>query len=151
MSETPYTIRTILRHLGPGLSGALVYVGASKQNFTCVHTGPSNPGFICPERDVEQRPSKPSKVALDGGVSYEVGLMFAVNGKRGADWRMLITYEPNDTYSVYLSRKAKPSEKALCRVILASASLVYGDNLQHVVETMYDDAIRKHNSGFIPV
>jgi hypothetical protein len=34
---------------------------------------------------------------------------------------------------------------------LASASLVYGDNLQHVVETMYDDAIRKHNSGFIPV
>ena len=37
-----------------------------------------------------------------GFVEYEVGLQCHVNGKRGHRWTLIIAYEPNDTYTVWL-------------------------------------------------
>jgi hypothetical protein len=141
VSELPYTISAILQQLGSGLSGALCYVGASQLQHRC------QPG------DHECRPPKRSERRADGGISWDVGLMFKVNGRRGQDWRILISYEPDDTYSVYLSRKAKIKEtrEGLFRVILDSASDVYCSELQRMIEVMYDKAIKEYNDGFIPI
>jgi hypothetical protein len=139
-SKVPETIRTIIEQCGGmGLRGAFVYVGA--QEFS----------YKCPNVRGECRGS-PSNITEHGLVDYGVGLTFRVNGKRGANWRMMIAYEPDDTYSVYLWRRAYPKEeeKGLRGVVLESADDVYCDTIKSVVEQMYDRAIKEHNDGFIP-
>jgi hypothetical protein len=139
-SEVPDTIRTIIEQCGGmGLRGAFVYVGAQEFNYKC------------PNVRGECRGSR-SEVTKEGLVDYGVGLTFKVNGKRGANWRMMIAYEPDDTYSVYLWRRAYPKdeEKGLRGNVIDVLNDVYCDTLKGVVEQMYDRAIKEHNDGFIP-
>jgi hypothetical protein len=140
-SGPPYTIRTIIEQCGGmGLRGAFVYIGASQFSYKC------------PDVETECRGHR-SSVTKEGLVDYGVGLTFRVNGKRGAGWRMMIAYEPDDTYSVYLWRRAKPTEEKAGRrgVVIGSYDDVYCDMLKEVVEQMYDRAIKEHNDGFIPL
>lgn len=68
-----------------------------------------------------------------------------VNGKPGHKWMIKITLDFSDTYIVELfSTREHTTEK------LASREDVYCDELQEVVEQMYDNAIREHNKGVIP-
>lgn len=138
----PYTIRTIIEQMGGrGLRGALVYCGAHQLTYKC------------PRVEMEARPGSRSCVTPEGLLDYEVGLTFRVNGKHRQHWTMLVAYEPDDTYSVYLWRKATPSEQraGIYGVALDRRDDVYNDNLQEVVERVYDSAIKKHNNGFIPL
>jgi hypothetical protein len=82
-------------------------------------------------------------------VDYEVGLQCLVHGKRGHRWTLVIAYEPNDTYTVWLvegHRGRKPDT-----MVLACCRDVYRDTLQGVIEAVYDRAIQEHNQGFVPV
>ena len=93
-----------------------------------------------------------SKLVSEGGlgnVDFEVGLRFKVNGKPGNNWVMIIAYEPDDTYSVWLIEGhagRKPGS-----MVLACHRDVYCDMLRQVIEQTYDQAIRDHNQGFIPL
>lgn len=140
--ELPYTIRTIIAQCGGmGLRGAFTYVGAHQ--FT----------FKCPQREGECRSSYRSKVTDEGLVDYDVGLTFRVNGRPTQGWRTMIVYEPDDTYSVWLWRRTKPTELKAGKggVVIDNCGDVYFDSLKEVVERMYDRAIKEHNDGFIPL
>ncbi|MCL4195819.1 MAG: hypothetical protein KJZ87_29045 [Thermoguttaceae bacterium] len=141
LESLPETVQAIIAQAGGlGLRGAFVYIGA--QNFT----------FRCAEALGEYRSSRPSRVVSEGGVGfvdYEVGLQCRVNGKRGRAWTLIVAYEPTDVYTVWLvegHRERKPSE-----MVLACQRDVYCDTLQGVIEATYDEAIRTHNQGFIPL
>ena len=137
----PDTIQAILAQAGGlGLHGAFVYVGA--QHFT----------YRCAEPVGEYRSSRPSRLVSEAGqgfVDYEVGLQCRVNGKPGRAWILIIAYEPDDTYSVWLveGHKARQPDS----MVLACQRDVYCDTLQSVIEAVYDRAIREHNDGFIPL
>lgn len=142
---TPYTISTIIQQAGGmGLQGAFVYIGA--RNFVYKH-----PDYY---KDCECRPSFRSKISeVHGAVDSEVSLSFGVNGKRGQAWAEIVCYEPDDTYSVYLLRKAnkKEKEQGKIAVVLDYKEDVYCDGLQSTIENMYDSAIKKYNNGFINI
>jgi hypothetical protein len=138
----PYAIRTIVQQVGGcGVHGALAYVGA---DHLC---------FKCPPSETEYRPSQRSEVMPNGLLSYEVGLAFRVNGKRRQHWTMLIAYEPDDTYTVYLWRRPSRTQliHGIAGLILDQCDQVYCDTLRSTVEQMYDRAIRKYCNGFIPL
>lgn len=138
----PYTIRTIIEQMGGrGLRGALVYCGAHQLTYKC------------PPVEREARPGRSSTVTPEGLLDYEVGLTFRVNGKQRQHWTMLVAYEPDDTYSVYLWRKATPGEqkRGIYGAVLDRCDDVYWEDLKDVVEGMYDSAIKEHNGGFIPL
>ncbi len=137
----PETVQAIIAQAGGlGLRGAFTYIGA--QDFT----------YRCGEALGECRSSRPSRLVSESGVGfvdYEVGLQCRVNGKRGRTWTLIIAYEPTDVYTVWLvegHRDRKPSE-----MVLACLRDVYCDMLQSVIEATYDQAIRDHNQGFIPL
>ncbi|HNQ89031.1 MAG TPA: hypothetical protein PKM73_10490 [Verrucomicrobiota bacterium] len=137
----PETVQAIIAQAGGlGLRGAFVYVGASA--FT----------YRCAEPHGEYRSSRPSRLVSEGGqgfVDYEVGLQCRVNGKRGHVWTLIIAYEPNDVYTVWLveaHRQRQPGS-----MVLACQRDVYCDTLQGVIEAAYDRAIQEHNQGFIPL
>ena len=70
-------------------------------------------------------------------------------GKLGRAWTLIIAYEPNDTYTIWLverHRGRKPDS-----MVLACERDVYCDTLQGVIKAVYDRAIREHNQGFIPL
>lgn len=146
-TDMPYTIRTIVDQCGGmGLSGAFVYVGAER--FVYRHPPEYDGNW-----DGECRSSFRSEVTRDGQINYDVGLSFRVNGKRGQRWTMLIVYEPDDTYSIYLWRPGRPSEqeRGIFGVALDQRNDVYCDTLKEVVERMYDRGIQHHCDGFIPL
>lgn len=139
--KAPDTIQAIFQQAGGlGLRGAFVYIGA--QNFT----------YRCAEALGEYRSRRPSRLVSESGqgfVDYEVGLQCRVNGKRGRAWTLIVVYEPTDVYTVWLvegHRERKPSE-----MVLACHRDVYCDTLQGVIEAAYDEAIRTHNNGEIPL
>ena len=137
----PYTIRTIIQQMGGlGVNGAPAYVGAHQFSYKC------------PPSESEYRSSYPSRATPEGQLDYDVGLTFLVNGKRGQHWTMLVAYEPDDTYSVWLWRRATAVEQARGRlgVVLSRKDEVYCDTLKETIERMYDEAIRQHCGGFIP-
>lgn len=137
----PYTIRTIIEQMGgQGIRGAFAYVGGH------------NLLYKCPQVESEYRSSYRSHERLDGGVDYDVGLMFKVNGKRGQMWHMIVAYEGDDTYTVWLVRIATPKQRAEGKhaIVLAHHEDVYWEDLQGIVEQTYDRAIKEHNQGFIP-
>lgn len=143
----PYTIGVILDQLGGrGITGALVYCGAS------------TPGYKCPPGDGECRSGYRSKVTPNGSVDYDVGLSFRVNGKRGENWTIIVAYEPDDTYSVYLWRRVRYTTAQLLRdpentrigEVIAEHHDVYCDELKRIVEQTYDNSIKTFNQGFIP-
>ena len=137
----PGTVQAIIAQAGGlGLPGAFVYVGAHAFSYRCL------------EPVGEYRSSYQSRLTSEGGlgfVEYEVGLQCLVNGKRGHRWTLIVAYEPNDTYTVWLveaHRQRKPAE-----MVLACHREVYCDTLKGVIESTYNDAIRTHNGGFIPL
>ncbi|HVB24078.1 MAG TPA: hypothetical protein VNG51_19225 [Ktedonobacteraceae bacterium] len=72
-----------------------------------------------------------------------VGLI--VNGKLGYRWMIKITLDFSDTYIVeLLATRGDKTEQ------LARQENVYCDELQGVVEQMYDGAIKEHNKSVIP-
>ena len=141
LESVPETVQAIIAQAGGlGLRGAFVSIGA--QHFT----------YRCAEPHGEYRSSRPSRLVSEGGqgfVDYEVGLQCRVNGKPGHAWTLIVAYEPTDVYTVWLveaHRERKPSE-----MVLACHRDVYCDTLQGVIEAAYDEAIRTHNQGFIPL
>jgi len=140
--STPYTIRTILDQLGGrGINGALAYVGGHQL------------GYKCPPSEGEYRSDYRSHEDQHGQIDYDVGLSFAVNGKRGQSWHMIVVYEPDDIYSVWIWRRASKGGRAEGKMgaVLDHQENVYCDVLQEVVEQMYDRAIKEYNQGFIPL
>jgi hypothetical protein len=131
----PSRISEMMRQLGRGLSGALVYVGAGKVVYQ------------------DREPWRSSQELPNGLVRFDVGIAFPVNGKRGQGWKIVISLEPCDTYTVYLCRRANRKEQAAGKlgVVMKSQDDVYCDVLQQVVEATYDNAIREKNGGFIPL
>ena len=140
LASVPETIRTIIEQAGGlGLRVAFAYIGAQQYRYRCV------------QQEGEYRSAYPSRLTSEGGaprVDFDVGLHFLVNGKPGRRWSMVIAYEPDDLYSVWLveghaGRKAES-------MVLACVREVYCDTLQSVIEGTYDLAISEHNQGFIP-
>lgn len=125
-----------LRH---GMVGALDYVGGHELFFNHPPNG----------RDHECRSTFRSHVGESGRLKYEVGLSFRVNGKPGESWRMTVAYEPDDTYSVWLMRDASRQQSA--PELLASADQVNSDDLQHAVESIYDEMIKAPERDFVRV
>jgi hypothetical protein len=119
--------------------GALDYVGGHELLFT----HPSN------GRDHECRSSFHSHVGENGNPKYEVGLSFRVNGKPGEKWRITIAYEPDDTYTVWLVRDLVV--RSFISEVLASMDQVNSDDLQHAVESIYDEAIKTSERDMIPL
>jgi hypothetical protein len=142
----PETIETMIQQLG----------GRNINSATC-YVGAHNISWKCDERFGEYRSSFKSHVRDDGLINWDVGLFFRVNGKKGAGWFMVVSYEPDDTYSVWLVRQRSLSERMESRQldklgeVLAHRDDVYGDELKHTVEEMYDRAILEHNDGWIPL
>ena len=142
--SVPYQIETMLAQMGKGLSGARVYVGASQITYSCKEEGGE------------------SKVLPNGLIDAPISVCFKVNGKRGASWKMIVSLEPSDTYTVRLWKPIRQTALAAAKAmeagkpekygeVLDESSDVYCDVLQEVIERMYDRAIKKHNDGFIPM
>ena len=137
----PETIQAIIAQAGGlGLRGAFVYIGASA--FT----------YRCAEPVGEHRPSRSSQLRSESGrgfIDYEVGFQCRVNGKRGRAWTLIIAYEPDDTYTVWLveGHRARQPDS----MVLACHRDVYCDTLQATIEAVYDRAIQEHGRGFIPM
>lgn len=139
LSLLPYTIRTIIQQAGGlGLQGAFAFIGAHSFMYSCR------------EHDQECRSRFMSKritsTATGEAVIVDVHLSFLVNGRRGFKWVMQIAYEPDDTYTVWLSQS-----RGRRITILDERRDVYCDMLQEVIERVYDEAIEKHCNGFIPI
>jgi hypothetical protein len=137
----PDTIQTIIAQAGGhGLHGAFVYIGAHDYTYRCT------------EMHGEYRSGRRSKlVSRDRAtvVDYEVGLQCRVNGKRGCDWTLIIAYEPDDTYTIWLV-EGHPGRQS-DSMVLTHQEDVYCDTLQSAIEAIYDHAIQEHNGGFIPL
>jgi len=141
--KLPDTIRSIIDQMGgTGLRGALVYVGASKLTYKC------------PEPRGECRPDHTSR-RTEGGeglIEFGVGLSFSVNGKRGEGWKVIVAYEPDDTYTVWLwKRIRRPRYTGQVGEVIGEIRNVYCDQLKSTVEEMYDGAIKERCGGFIPL
>lgn len=141
LQSLPETIRNLIEQAGGlGLRGAFTYIGANRL------------AYRCPEPTGECRPDHPSGVTIEEGVGFlrfGVGLSCFVNGKPGRSWMLIIAYEPDDTYTVWLVEghaNRKPDT-----MVLACRRDVYCDMLQSTIEAVYDEAIVAHNNGFIPL
>lgn len=139
--KLPDTIQSIVDQAGgTGLSGAFCYIGASQYTYTC------------PRKEGECRGGFKSHIAEQGDGTYHVkfgvGLRFQVNGKRGAGWYMVIAYEPNDTYTVWLVENRNNRNPA--GMVLDQLQDVYCMELKQVVEQVYDQAVNQHCNGVIP-
>ena len=62
---------------------------------------------------------------------------------------MIVAYEPDDTYTVWLIEGCK--ERTADTLVLACHRNVYCDALKATIERTYDEVIRQHNQGFIPL
>lgn len=140
-NHLPDTIQTILAQAGGlGLTGAFAYIGAQRFSYRCA------------EPHGEYRSSYPSRLNPEGGqisVDFDVGLRCRVNGQPGHDWTLIIAYEPDDTYTVWLVEGH--AERQPDTLVLACHRDVYCDILQTVIEQSYDRAINERNGGFIPL
>ena len=141
LASLPETVQAILAQAGGlGLNGAFAYIGA--QHFT----------YRYAEAVGEYRSARTSRLVSEAGqgfVDYEVGLQCRVNGKRGRRWTLIVAYEPNDVYSVWLVEGHRGRQPG--SMVLACHRDVCSDTLQSVIESVYDRAIIEHNRGFIPL
>ena len=140
-ASIPETIRTIIDQAGGlGLRGAFTYVGARQFRYRCA------------QPEGEYRSAYTARLTSEDGpprVDFDVGLQFLVNGKPGRKWTVVIAYEPDDTYSLWLVEGH--ADRRSDSMILACVRDVYCDTLQSVIEDAYDRAISEHNGGFIPL
>ena len=141
LQSLPETIQVLIATAGGlGLRGAFVYLGAERFRYQCAEpVGEYRSGF---ESRVVTKNGSPD-------VEFDVGLQFRVNGKPRKAWTMLVAYEPNDTYTVWLYETH--AGRTADSMILACHREVYNDNLKEVIEQTYDRAIETHNGGFIPL
>ena len=131
----PWRIEQILSQMGGrGLHGALVYTGASMVGYN--------------NREDDSKPD-PSTVDDKGFVDFQTGLMFKVNGPRGKLWKIIVSFEPNDTYTVRLWQGLSLAQTGKIGEILFEFDDVYCDMLQSFIEEIYDTAIAKYNGGYI--
>lgn len=142
MSKLPYTINAIVRQLGSGLTGAVNYCGGRK----AVYKYSGDPST----HDGEYRPDYSSKVTPEGCIDSPVSIWWSVNGKRGEDWKICVSYEPDDTYTVRLWRKVVNLPGQIGEVLTERRD-VYTDTLKGTFEEIYDEAICKYNDGAIPL
>ena len=134
--QVPYTIQEIIAQLGGmGLYGAPVYMGTKSVSYRCKNG----------RGDSEATP--------EGLIDYDTGVQLKVNGKRGRNWTVIVSLEFSDTYTVRLWQSATPKKRAegIVGEILDTRTDVHCEELQEVVEQMYDEAIKKHNGGFIKI
>lgn len=122
---------------GTGLNGAFAY------------TGGRNIGFRCRPDD-----SKPinSQVLENGLIEYEIGIQYIPN--IGRNWKMIVTLEGDDTYTVRLWKsytRPRAARTGVFGEIVTEVKGVYNDMLQDIVETTYDKAINSHFGGFISI
>ena len=144
MKITPYTIQYIMEQLRHGMVGALVYVGGHDLFFNHPARG----------RDTECRPSFRSHLDSSGVLKYEVGLSFRVKGRTDENWSMVVAYEPDDTYTVWLLRACLPRHRlqtGQLAEVVNSLDNVKDDDLQHAVESVYDGAMGTLSEELIPI
>lgn len=122
--------------------GALDYVGGHELFFNHPASG----------RDHECRSSFRSHLDESGKLKYEVGLSFRVNGRPGENWRMSVAYEPDDTYTVWLVRDTgqRLPRSGFGPEVLATMNDVGSDDLQHAVESVYDEAFKMVEPHLVP-
>lgn len=132
----PLTIANILHQIRfwRVLSSATTMVGAPMTAITYRHPPHGH--------NEEVRGCQSGFDASTGTVHYTVGIEFPVNGKPGQNWRMCIAYEGTDTYAVWLWGKDG---------VLDHETDIYNDSLYRAVNSLYDEAIKQHNGGFIPL
>lgn len=123
----PDTISSMVQQLGGrGLQSAFAYCGAKQITYKCARA------------DGEYRRSYRSKSTPDG-IDFDVGLKMTVNSaKPGLRWEMVVAYEPDDTYTVWLWQWEHGEGE-----LLDHREDVYCDQLQSVLEGMYDRAVQK--------
>lgn len=124
----PYQINEIVRQLGD----AFFYVGGSKPVYR--------------QRPDESPYPNASSVNEYGLVDYETGIQFSVNIGR-PHWKMVISLEPSDTYTVRLWKPG--GAPGVVGTVVDEAEDVYCDELNAFVSRMYDSAINKYQGGFI--
>jgi len=133
-----WRIETMVAQLGGrGMSGAFLYTGASQM------------GYKAREDDATPRDSGVEKHGL---ISYEIGIQFKVNSTKR--WKIIVTLESNDTYTIRLwhpFRRDKFIRTGIVGEVLDKATDVYCDQLQSIVESIYDQAIEKYCNGCIPL
>lgn len=139
-TNLPPIISDMFDQLGRGMRGAICYTGGKRPAYNCVHP--------------DTYPDFESSVNDDGYLKAQCYIQFDVNVKRSQIWRMIVCYEPSDTYTVYLLKLNsinKMSETGKASEVIASYQSVYCDQLQAIVESTYDEAIKKYNGGFINI
>lgn len=135
MKITPYSIQYIMEQLRHGMIGALAYVGGSELFFNHPASG----------RDGECRSTFWSYLDDCGTLKFEVGLGFRVKSKPGENWRMIVAYEPNDTYTVWLLHASTSHgwlHAETSGEMIACVNNIKDEELQHVVESVYDTALK---------
>lgn len=144
--STPHQIEQMSQQIGLGLNGGFVYVGASQKVYRCDH----------------ECGGSESRVLDNGMIEAPVNLTFRVNGKPRQQWKMIVSLEGDDTYTVYLWRPVRPSYAKITRLKASNVPVIFGqvidqtsdiycDQLQSCIEQMYDKAIKTLNQGFIPL
>lgn len=127
MNQLPQFAQDIYNQLNGGkLNGAITYCGGREVRY-----GPFNSQYPQVEPDEH------------GRFDFSNCLRFRPNTSRRT--LIIIAIQPLDTYTVWLWR-----EKAdRTGEILERQDEVYCDDLQQVVERMYDAYIKTHQKGFI--
>jgi hypothetical protein len=135
----PYRIQEMFAQLGGlGLAGAPVYTGATQITYKdkCDEVLP-NGSYV----DAK-------------GLHFHTGVMWRVNGKPGQIWKLAVTLEPSDTYTVRLLRvhpMTEIVETGAAATVLMEFEDVYCDQVQKIAEYVYDQCIIKLNDGSIPL
>ena len=122
---------------GTGLNGAFAYTRGRNISYKC--------------RDDDSKPLN-SEVLGNGLIDFEIGIQFTPN--IGRSWKMIISLEGDDTYTVRLWKPytaPKAAKTGLFGKVMAEAKYVYNDMLKDIVESMYDEAINTHFGGFISI
>jgi hypothetical protein len=134
----PWRIQTMMDQMGGrGISGAFAYIGASGIGFSDTDGG------------------KPITSRFDGGtgtITFEIGLIFKVNMRRGQTWKMVVALDGDDTYAVYLMHcygTRTAAKLGRLAELVDSCKGVYCDMLKQIVEGMYDK--KMHQFGGFPI
>jgi len=128
-SQLPQFALDIYEQLGGWrLRGAITYCGGREVRY-----GKFNPSYPQVEPD--------DNCLFD----FTNCLRFRPNTNRKS--LIIIAIQPSDTYTVWLWRE----KKELTGEIVGYADDVYCDNLQRIVEGMYDAYIKEYQKGFIRI
>jgi hypothetical protein len=126
----------IIHQLGGfGMGGAFIYTGRNSKIAAAAQ---------------DRRPDPSVWDEDHGTLSFETGLMWKVNMGPGQLWKMAVTLEPSDTYTVYYMRLHGPREAAetgKLATLVTKFEDVYCDQLQSIVESTYDEHLNPAKAG----